>query len=58
MDYLRFSRAALVAAAGRKLDERQWYALERIVELLHPGWRLVLSSRRREWQAMGWIGDA
>jgi lycopene cyclase CruA len=57
VDYLRFSRAALVASAARKMNERQWYALERIVELMHPGWTLMLNSRRREWRVMGWLGS-
>ncbi len=56
-DYLRFSRAALAAAAGRQISDAQWYALERLAELAQPGWRLVLSARRREWRVMGWLGD-
>lgn len=55
VDYLRFSRAALAAALGRKLDDTLWYALERGVQLLHPGLTLVLRARRAEWRVMGWL---
>ena len=57
-DYLRFSRAALLANLGGRLDHLQWHALERIAEQLHPRWRLLLKSRRAEWQAMGWLDTA
>jgi lycopene cyclase CruA len=55
VDYLRFSRAALAARTGNRLDEEQWFALEKIVELVHPGWRFKLRSRRAEWRVMGWV---
>lgn len=54
-DYLRFSRAALSANLGGRLDHLQWHALERIAEWVHPRWRLLLKSRRAEWEAMGWL---
>ena len=55
VDYLRFSRSALAAAAGRRLSDQQWYALERVAECIHPRWALLLKSRRAEWRAMGWL---
>ncbi|HSH77452.1 MAG TPA: hypothetical protein VLA19_02850 [Herpetosiphonaceae bacterium] len=55
VDYIRFSRAALAAAAGRRLDNLQWHALERIAERVHPGLALLLRSRQAEWGAMGWL---
>ncbi len=55
VDYLRFTRAALAAACGRRLGRFRWHALERLVGWLHPGWALILQSRRLEWAAMGWL---
>lgn len=54
-DYLRFSRAALAATLARSLDAQHWYALERLAQGVHPGWALVLKSRRAEWRVMGWL---
>jgi lycopene cyclase CruA len=55
LDYLRFTRAAAVAAVGGRIGARGWRALERWAERVHPGWSLVLRSRRAEWRAMGWL---
>ena len=55
VDYLRFTRAALAAAGGRMVGPVRWHALERLTGWLHPGWSLLLQSRRLEWQAMGWL---
>lgn len=57
LDYVRFSQAALLAAAGRMLDDQQWYTLERIVDRVAPRRALWLKSRRAEWRAMGWLSQ-
>jgi lycopene cyclase CruA len=56
-DYLRFSRAALLATCGRLLEEQQWYILERIADRVAPRRALWLKSRRAEWRAMGWLAE-
>jgi lycopene cyclase CruA len=56
-DYLRFSRAALLAAGGGLLGEQHWFVLLRIANRLAPRRALWLRSRRAEWHAMGWLAE-
>ncbi len=54
-DYLVFSRAALLAWAGRRLGARGRAWLADTAARLAPAAGLRLRARFAEWQAMGWV---
>jgi lycopene cyclase CruA len=54
-DYLAYSGAALLAAAGRRLGPAGRLALARLAERRAPALALALRARFAEWRAMGWI---
>jgi len=54
VDWLRFSGAAGVAAAGRRVGSARLDQIEARLWQQRPAWAFALRARRAEWHAMGW----
>jgi lycopene cyclase CruA len=54
-DYLVFSRAAAVAALGRKLGKAGLWAVSRVIEQVSRKHGFAIRAQIAEWKVMGWL---